>query len=453
MQFKHSGKSRKFLILTVLLSVFFQAFAFSAQSDINTTQSAQDLFSNFADRLFQVRTIDRASGSKASIGSAFAVSASGVLATNYHVVSKYVIDPEKYRIEVLTSTDDILPISVVNIDVINDLALVKLDTFELPVLSLADTSPTKGEQIYSLGNPRDLGMTVVPGTFNGTTAHSYYDRILFSGSVNPGMSGGPVLNDKGEVVGVNVATSGNQLSFLVPLVKLQQLMRSEPVKNLNFKQLARTQLTNNQSQLMTELLSGNWKLSELGDATVPGEFTDFISCWGESDQARDVKFSQVFKRCRNSEYIYIAPDFYTGIFEMEFYWYSTTELTNWQFYRMLNDSFGSASAGNVSSEDHVTEFQCRDDFLKGKDKNTDALSVGQQSTNDKTTQISDNNSEVSKVVYCVREYKNYPGLYDALYLSASLNLKQKSLVSHYTLSGVSQANAESFLKRFMESVL
>ena len=41
-------------------------------------------------------------------------------------------------------------------------------------------------------------------------------NILFSGSLNPGMSGGPTLNEQGSVIGVNVATSGNEISFLVP---------------------------------------------------------------------------------------------------------------------------------------------------------------------------------------------------------------------------------------------
>ena len=49
----------------------------------------------------------------------------------------------------------------------------------------------KGERLYSMGNPLDLGFTIVEGTYNGPVERSYNERIHFSGAINPGMSGGP----------------------------------------------------------------------------------------------------------------------------------------------------------------------------------------------------------------------------------------------------------------------
>ncbi|PWK53190.1 trypsin-like peptidase [Pleionea mediterranea] len=395
-----------------------------------STQDASQLFQSYQDRLFQIRTIDIASGSKASIGSGFAIDSEGTIATNYHVVSKYILHPDEYYLEALTFDKKKIPIDVISIDVVNDLALVKLDSpISKDFLSLAISEPQKGEQIFSLGNPRDLGMTVVPGTFNGRTAHSYYGRILFSGSVNPGMSGGPVINNKGEVIGVNVATSGNQISFLVPLDKLKQLLETGKSSEESLSEQAYDQLKTNQNLLMQRLFEGQWQPMALGDAQVIGELTGFISCWGESNKRREEQFNEVYRRCKNSEYIYIAPDFYTGIIEMEFFWYESEKLSNWQFYKMLNDSFASASAGNMAGEEHVTEFSCDDEFVQ-----------------------SDNSKHISKTIYCVREYKQFPGLYDVLFLSSTVNLQQKALVSHYTISGIEQKQAEQFLKRFMEQV-
>ncbi len=389
---------------------------------------ARQLFQSFQDRLFQIRTIDKASGSKASIGSGFSITNNGKLVTNYHVVSKYILHPEKYQLEALDFQDQTRSVKVLQIDVINDLALIELAEAEpTPLLELAEQQPEKGEEIFSLGNPRDLGMTVVPGTFNGKTTHSYYDRILFSGSINPGMSGGPVLNQEGKVIGVNVATSGNQISFLVPLEKLKQLIEQSPKNDLSLSEQAYQQLKHNQRELMTRLFSGHWEKVPLGESSVIGELTDFISCWGESNQRKDEKFTEVYRRCKNSEYIYIAPDFYTGIIEMEFFWYQATELSEWQFYKMLNDSFSSASAGNMASEDHVTEYSCATDFIE-----------------------KESSSNIHKNVYCVREYKQFAGLFDVLFLSATINHEKHSLVSHYTLSGVEKAQAQEFLRRFME---
>ena len=67
-------------------------------------------------------------------------------------------------------------------------------TREMPFFEISDTTPTKGEELFSLGNPHDLGMIVVPGTYNGLKKESFNDRIHFTGSVNSGMSGGPVVN-------------------------------------------------------------------------------------------------------------------------------------------------------------------------------------------------------------------------------------------------------------------
>jgi S1-C subfamily serine protease len=417
-----------FLLSGVIYFTSLQAAENAENQAIQVQADARQLFQNFQDRLYQIRTIDKASGSKASIGSGFSISHDGKLITNYHVVSQYILHPEKYHLEALDHNNQTHSLEVLQIDVINDLALIRLLDVELtPWLELAMEQPQKGEQIYSLGNPKDLGMTVVPGTFNGRATHSYYDRILFSGSINPGMSGGPVIDRFGKVIGVNVATSGNQISFLVPLSKLQKLLKTSDENNLALQQQAYQQLKLNQQQLMTHLFNGQWTTVPLGEARVIGEITEFISCWGESEQRKEEQFSEVYRRCRNSEYIYIAPDFYTGIIEMEFFWYQTSKLTDWQFYKMLSDSFSGASAGNVAGEEHVTEYQCTTDFIQ-----------------------KEQSEKLFKAVYCVREYKQFPGLYDVLYLSASIGPETKSLVSHYTLSGVEQQQAQEFLRRFME---
>ncbi len=403
---------------------------FSTVLQAQVADNAQQLFQDYQKHLFQIRTIDIASGSKSSIGSAFAIDEQGTLATNYHVVSKFILHPEKYQLEALAFDKSKYSISVVSIDVINDLALVKLERAENQgFLSLAQQQPKKGQQIFSLGNPRDLGMTVVPGTFNGKTAHSYYGRILFSGSINPGMSGGPVLNRAGEVIGVNVATSGNQLSFLVPLEKLKDLLKNKQQTSEALSEQAYQQLKSNQSEMMQKLFKGRWEPVTLGEAQVIGELTNFVSCWGESSNNRTETYTEVYRRCKNSEYIYIAPDFYSGIIELEFFWYESDKLTNWQFYKMLNDSFVNAGAGNIASEEHVTEYQCQHDF------------------------VADNaETSVNKAVYCVREYKQFRGLYDVLFLASTLDLNQKALVSHYTLSGVERQHAQQFLRRFMEQI-
>ena len=73
--------------------------------------------------------MDTAANNKTSTGTGFVVSSNGLVATNYHVVSSAVNTPDKYRIELLQEDETTVHLAtVVNIDVVNDLALLTVDT-------------------------------------------------------------------------------------------------------------------------------------------------------------------------------------------------------------------------------------------------------------------------------------------------------------------------------------
>ena len=118
--------------------------------------------------------------------------------------------PENYRVELIVNDDDTRDLELMAVDVVHDLAVLRLDQPWSGYLRLARQRPVMGEQLFSFGNPHDLGLTIVQGTFNGLLEKSLYEKIHFTGAINPGMSGGPTLNRFGEVVGVNVSTAGNQ---------------------------------------------------------------------------------------------------------------------------------------------------------------------------------------------------------------------------------------------------
>ena len=88
-------------------------------------EQAEEIFAQLTPSLYQIKLIDKASGEKSSIGSAFQISSDGIIATNYHVISSYARHPEKYRIEYLDHQGKMAEVALVSVDVINDLALVK----------------------------------------------------------------------------------------------------------------------------------------------------------------------------------------------------------------------------------------------------------------------------------------------------------------------------------------
>ena len=252
------------------MKIFFTLVFIVLSSSSFAEEQAEQLFNQLKPSLFQIKLIDKASGEKSSIGSGFQISKDGIIATNYHVVSSYALHPKKYRIEYLDSNGNTGLLALQSVDVINDLALVKrkidaINNDGVRFFQLSENAPHKGEQLFSLGNPHDLGMIVVPGTYNGLKKESFNERIHFTGSINSGMSGGPVVNKEAEVVGINVATSGNSIGFLVPHDKLKNLYKDfllSPPESIE-QQMA-TQLTANQNKLMTSILNSPWQAKTLG---------------------------------------------------------------------------------------------------------------------------------------------------------------------------------------------
>lgn len=396
---------------------------------------AEALFSNFSPALVQIKCINIESGQKSSIGTGFFISETGQIVTNYHVISNFIQSPEQYRLELLDNNDNTHPVSVLEIDVINDLAILDAKQ-EWPVhFLLADAPPTKGQEIYSLGNPHDLGMIVVPGTYNGIKSKSFYKRIHFTGSINSGMSGGPTVDEQGQVVGINVSSAGNQLGFLVPVERLAELLNNvEQSLDMErdedfFIDRITTQLTQNQEALYQLLTETQWKTYTLGRASVPNELVDFMPCWGDSNQDKEKqRYTAASTSCGLNERIYLSNQFTTGHAQMGFSWIYSEELEKQQaatlFTQTLNRHFG----GNNAGGDDVTDFHCQEALIRNQ------------------------SDTVSKGINCVRAYRKYPGLFDVRFHSLLLKKDDQTLVGRYALQGVSQATAELFFSKFVENI-
>ncbi|MEW6995350.1 serine protease [Colwelliaceae bacterium MEBiC 14330] len=420
--------------MRIFLSVFFLLLSYSALA----TEQAEEIFAQLMPSLYQIKLIDKASGEKSSIGSGFQISAEGIIATNYHVISNYARHPEKYRMEYLDQNGQTGNLTLQSVDVINDLALVKRKiTDDIPFFTLAKAPPIKGEKLFALGNPHDLGMIVVPGTYNGLKKESFNERIHFTGSINSGMSGGPVVNKAEQVVGINVATSGNQIGFLVPHQKLVKLFQQYQVKPpTDIKAQMAEQLLINQDKLMSSLLKNKWQHKELaGKALIPIIDVPFIRCWGDSNaDKKDALILAAIANCSLDENTYLSSHFFTGSVEIEFRYMQAKNLSDRKFYHLYQQQIARAGAGNRAGKEDVSEYQCHHDLVRPQ-----STANTEQSINNKS-------------IFCTRAYKDFQGLYDVLYLSASIDKNQQALVSHFTLAGVSQENAMTFTDKFMEAV-
>lgn len=396
--------------------------------------SADTIFSNLENSLFQIRIMEEKSGSQVALGSGFLVAGDRV-ATNYHVVSFVVLEPDKYRIEI--DVNDVKQsLSVLTVDVVNDLALLTFDSLpdDLPAtFRLAEHIPRRGEVLYSLGNPHDLGMTIVAGNYNGLVDNKFLDRIHFSGAINSGMSGGPSVNRRSEVVGINVASAGNQVGFLVPVAALDKLLaRSESLpEDYDVRVDMGRQIGGVTDAMIDTILAGEWKREEMGEAIILGEVVDWFDCWGDSDFDKDTRTLTIARGCNNADNIFINDRFNTGFFEYEFYYLESEDWLAPAFYRQWRAHTAGARPGNKVRKDDVGNYSCVDRILETRNSDTDKPLRRRAS-------------------YCVRPYKQVKGLYDVFFMGASLDQKNRAAMDHFTLSGVTQSAAERFLARFVE---
>lgn len=395
-------------------------------------EQAGTIFKQLAPSLYQIQLIDNVSGEKSSIGSAFQITADGLIATNYHVISGHAQYPQKYQIQYLDHQGNKGELTLESVDVINDLALVKRSVAApMAFFSIADKAPAKGEELFSLGNPHDLGMIVVPGTYNGLKKESFNDKIHFTGSVNSGMSGGPVVNKAEQVVGINVATSGNQIGFLVPHDKLAKLFSDyQQQKPESIDAQMSAQLISNQKDMIETLLSSEWQPKVLGEAIIPTIDVPFIRCWGDSNSDKtDALILSAMATCALDEDTFLDNNFFTGIIEMQYQYMRTDKINSLKFYHLYQRQINRAAAGNKATKDNVTEFKCHHDLVMP------------------STQKINNKS-----ILCTRNYKKFPDLYDVLYLGLSVDHSTQALISHFTIAGIEKDMALAFTKQFMESV-
>lgn len=161
-------------------------------------------FDEFWDRFFGIPRNQPREYRTPVQGTGFLISSDGYILTNNHVVEKAA------KITVFTSQGDELAAKPVGFDPRTDLALIKVEGKEFPYAELGDSSQIKvGEWVLAIGNPWGLEHTVTAGIisakgrqFGGDTLPVYQDFIQTDAAINRGNSGGPLVNLKGEVIGI-----------------------------------------------------------------------------------------------------------------------------------------------------------------------------------------------------------------------------------------------------------
>lgn len=350
-----SGVSKRGIISTGLngfllrILIFFSALALSSCE----RQDAADIFRQNSSAVVSIQIFSK-DDELIGAGSGVVISESGKILTNYHVLEF------GEKLEIITeSKKKYLVTGVIAADKNVDYALLKIDSDETPKIKIGDSSISKiGERVFTISSPSSA---VYQNTFasgeisgirqrellpTGQTVENVLGRQLLqiSAPISTGSSGGALLNEKGELIGLLVAKSseGENLNFAIPVNEVKNAFDSKSYLPLStFKDLSAAQnpseiRSDDRSTVDQNNLSLNPRYSfkdllRLGNQSFEKEsYNDAILAWLEAlkEQPRNVvvlnKIAYALVRLKQSdraleiyeEALKINPNHYLTIFNL-----------------------------------------------------------------------------------------------------------------------------------------
>ncbi|MEW6008188.1 MAG: trypsin-like peptidase domain-containing protein [Candidatus Omnitrophota bacterium] len=171
-----------------------------------------------------IKTKDRY-GKELGLGSGFVVSKEGFIATNFHVLES------AYKIVIKIGDKEFKDCLLVKSDPSLDIALLKIESKDLTALPIGDSDELlNGQFVVVLGNPWGFERSVSSGIISGIRSEGDIKIIQMTAPVSPGSSGGPVINEYGEVVGVTTLASflmAQNLNFAIPINYLKKIINEQ----------------------------------------------------------------------------------------------------------------------------------------------------------------------------------------------------------------------------------
>lgn len=192
--------------------------------------SAADIYRNASEAMVEIISTDKADSQY--IGSGFFIG-TGKVMTNFHVVRSAVkleirdYSGKSYKVKKILGYDEEL-----------DIILIAVESGDNAALKLCYDRPQTGDRVYTIGSPLGLTGTFSEGMVSCTDRemdnHMYYQVTL---PTSTGSGGGPVLNSRGEVIGIITLTtpSGQNLNFAVPISEYKNAKKSVTWKKMSLK--------------------------------------------------------------------------------------------------------------------------------------------------------------------------------------------------------------------------
>jgi serine protease Do len=236
--------------VNIFLSLVLVVFSLAASSSVAAQNSYADLVARVSPAVVTIRSTERARPAQQfpfmddptfrdffgdrspqqqqtprqvqGVGSGVIVNSDGYILTNHHVVDGAL------EIKVELTDNRTFTAKLVGSDAPSDLAVLKIDATNLPIISMGDSDKVRvGDAVLALGNPMGIGQTVTSGIVSakgrttGLSDGSFEDFLQTDAAINRGNSGGALVNTSGELIGINsqiLSPSGGNIGigFAIP---------------------------------------------------------------------------------------------------------------------------------------------------------------------------------------------------------------------------------------------
>jgi hypothetical protein len=199
-------------------------------SSVSTSNTSASNMSMPIEGLVQIASpaivmITTVSNSGGALGSGFLISSDGTIVTNYHVIK----GAEGLGVKFAQEKELITNVSVLKIDAVRDIALIKINTpVNATPLSLGDSDQVViGERVVAIGNPQGLQNTVSDGLVSAVRDTSGLKQIQISVPISHGSSGGALINMRGQVIGITSSgiDQAQNLNFAIPINYVKEYLQ------------------------------------------------------------------------------------------------------------------------------------------------------------------------------------------------------------------------------------
>lgn len=189
-----------------------------------TKLAISDIASLCSPAVVSIKTKDK-NGREIGMGSGFIVSKDGIIVTNFHVMES------AHEAEVKVGEDLFKEVYFIKGMPQLDIAILKINSDNLPVLPIGNSdSLVSGQFIVVLGNPWGLEHSVSSGIVSAVRSRGEVQLIQMTAPVSMGSSGGPVINEYGEVIGITTLSSiflAQNLNFAIPINYLDRIIEEK----------------------------------------------------------------------------------------------------------------------------------------------------------------------------------------------------------------------------------